>query len=424
MDDVLDVVEEPIEELDAVAAEGEVSESEADPKEQQPAQDDPYTTRYSRDMRAALKALEAGNPDSAKFLKQARDNHARLFALNQLEPKGVDGVREKYALLNSLTLGESKGADALTAMQDELRSVQEVDALLAAGDPKALEALGDDFNDGLAKLTPTILSRIEKVNPEAYQAAILPHLVKTLASSPLVAEFNALVDVLSTQNDPRFDDKTKAAFTIQQLTKMGNWMNQQQEKAGKAPVVATSPQSEADPRAEIERERQELHWERNIYPETKKAVEDAFNKQLAPLQARLKLSPAQRAAAFEDFKRKNHALGLADKDYMRTMNNYRGQKNPDAVAIMNSVRAKLAVSAKEAFAQVRAERWDSFLGGKPKSAPVATVKTRGPVEPNVEIRTVKPPMNEIDHRNTPLDWLAQKKYRLTNGRVIQVRANA
>lgn len=432
MDDAVleTAIEEPIEGVEQSEAEPqETAEGAEEGRTETEAaeSDSPYTTKFSREMRAALKQWEAANPEMAKFSKQARDNHARLFALNQLEPRGIDGVREKYSLLDSLALGDVKGVEAITAMQEQLAGVEEVDSLLAAGDPKAFDALGEDFNAGLAKLAPAYLERVQRTDPAAYEAAILPHFVSYLASSEMVKDFNALVDVLEARNDPRFDEKTKMNFAFQQLAKMGEWMNKLATKAGEA--RPSGPQSgqenQEDPRAEIERERQELHWERHVYPETKKAVEDKFNELLKPLQARLKLTPTQRNAAFADFKAKNYKLGNADKDYMRQINFYRGQRNPDATAIMNLVKANLAKTAKTAFDQVKAERWEAFLTGRPKpAAPAAAngngAKPQGPVPPNVEIRTVKPPMNEIDHRNTPIAWLPLKQYRLYSGKVIRV----
>ena len=108
------------------------------------------------------------------------------------------------------------------------------------------------------------------------------------------------------------------------------------------------------------------------------------------------------------------------------MNFYRKQKNPDAGAVLNSVKAQLAKTAKNAFDQVKAERWEAFLGAKPKvNSPAQPngAKPAGPVPPNVEIRTVKPPMSEINHRATPIEWLAMKQYRLNSGKIIRVVPN-
>ena len=418
-------VESGAEQIESGTEQIEGAESGA---EQAQAKDDPYTTKFSREMRTALKAWEAANPEAAKYARQARDNHARLFALTQLEPKGIDGVREKYALLDGLSRGDFKGPEALTAIQDELASVEEVDRLLASGDPKAFDALGDDFNAGLAKLAPAYLDRIQKTDPAAFEAAITPHVVSTLANSDLVREYNALVDVLNAQNDPRFDDKTKMQFAITQLGKMGQWLNGLAEK-GAAPVAA-KPDGQREQfeqeRNQFEEERQKAHWETKIYPSVRKEASDKFAEQLAPLQKRLNLNPVQKESAFGDFKAKLARLMESDKEYERQYNAYRKQKGPDAAAVTNFVRLNIAKRAKEAFDQVKEERWGGFLAGKPKTAPVVQPqngvkpKTSGPVPVNVEVRSVKPPMNEIDHRNTPIAWLPMKQYRLYSGKVVRV----
>lgn len=416
----VDEVEAGSEQVDEGAEQVEQAEGAEAGKES----DSPYTTKFSREMRAALKAWEQANPQSAKYAKQARDNHARLFALQQLEPDGIDGVRERYALLNSLSRGELKGSEALTAMQQELAGVEEVDSLLAAGDPRAFEALGEDFNQGLAKLAPAYLDRIQKSDPAAYDAAVLPHFVGMLAASDLVKEYNALVDVLNSENDPRFDDKTKMKFAMTQLGKMGQWLNTQQQKAGEIkPASGPGDKEQGDPRADLEKERRELHWERHIYPSAGKAVEDKFNELLAPYQKRLHLSQRQRDAAFADFKSKNTKLCDADGDYNRQRNNYRAQKSPDPKAVMNMIRAQLTKTAQNAFDEVKAERWEAFLNGtpKPKPAGAANGKPVTATGPNVQIVSVKPAMSEIDHRATPIDWLAKKQYRLFSGKVVQVR---
>jgi len=433
MDDLGAVIDAPeidagIEEVDEGIAQVEEGTEPVEPVDPA-AKDasDPYTTKFSREMRAALKSWEASNPEAARFAKQARDNHARLFALTQLEPKGIDGVRERYALLEGLQHGEAKGPEALAAMQDEYQSYKESDEYLASGDPRALEALDDSFNGGLAKLAPAYLDRVSRTDPAAFEAAVLPHFTKILASSDLVKEYNALIDVLNSQGDPRFDDKTKMSFAIQQLSKMGQWLNGISDKAvhiKSAPRVDDQRTQFEQERTEFEKQKQEAHWERSIYPEAGKLVETKFNELLAPYQKRLQLTQKQKDAAFSDFKTKNAALCSADKDYDNQIKRYRSQKNPDSRSVLNSVKVQLNKTARDSFEQVKSERWEAFLAGKPQPKPnvqAANGKPQPPVAANVEIRTVKPPMNEIDHRNTPVEWMSQKKYRLFSGKVVQVR---
>ena len=413
---------ETIEAVEAGATSSEGEESEAGVKK-----DDPYTTQFSREMRAALKAWEAANPEQTKFARQARDNHARLFALNQIEPKGIDGVREKYALLDGLAYGESKGPEALTAIQEELASVEEVDNLLAAGNPKAFDALGDDFNQGLAKLAPAYLDRVLKTDPAAFESALLPHFVSTLANSDMVRDFNALVDVLNARDDPRFDDATKLNFTLQSVQKIANWINGVQEKAGSisaTPKVDDQRTQFEQERTEFEQQKQNLYWDQNIKPAAARHENETFDRIFTPYQKRLKLDETAKNDLIQAYKAGLDREGGADTEYMRQMRIYRGQKNPDPTAVTNFVNNSINKHAKTVIEGLIKARYGAFLAGTPRTKSAVAkpgVKASGPVAPGVEVRTVKPPMNEIDHQNTPIEWLAQKKYRLYNGKVVQVR---
>jgi len=385
------------------------------------AQDDPYTTKFSREYRAALKAMETAHPESAKYLKQARDNHARLFALTQLEPKGIDGVRERYALLDSLAVGDVKGTEAISAMQERIQATDQVDQMLAAGDPKALESLGPDFDSGLAKLAPTILDRVMRSNPEAYQAAIQPHIVESLKNSDLVQNFNALVDILNTTNDPRLDDKAKMAMTIDKLGKMGQWLNSQSEKATTLPQASQQPDKLAEERTAFDKERQDHHWDTQIKPQAVQHENAKFEELFKPYNLRLKLDAGAKTDLMQSFKAALGKAGSADAEYQRQMKIYRAQKNPDPTAVTNFVKNSINKHSKTVMETLIKARYSPFLSGKPKAV-VATAAGTRPAAPNVEIRSVKPPMSEIDHRNTPVEWLAMKQYRLNSGKVIQVRA--
>jgi hypothetical protein len=390
----------------------------------------PYTTQFSREYRAALKALEAQHPEQAKYLKQARDNHARLFALTQLEPKGIDGVRERYAMLDGLVRGDFKGPEALTAIQEELAGVEEVDNLLIAGDPKAFDALGEDFNEGLANLTAAYLDRVAQFSPEKFERALLPHFVSTLAESDLVKEFNALVDVLNAKDDPRFDEPTKMKFAMSQLAKMGNWLNSLQAKVGEIKPAANEGKNNLEQeRTALEQERQTLYWDTRIKPGIVAHENKTFDTLFDPYQKRLKLDAAAKEDLMQAFKAGLNKAGNADAEYLRQMKIYRGQKNPDPATVANYVNNAINRHSKPVMEALIKARYSPFLAGKPKPAQTGNngkITPKGPVSPNVEVRTVMPPRNEIDFQHTPIDWMAStrpggKQYRLFNGKVIQVR---
>lgn len=450
MDDVsvLGGIDEPLESGTADA--GEISqtpdEPESGPEAAEPS--NPYTTKFSRELRAFLNAQKTADPANAKFYEHVKDMHGRMFALSQIDPKGVDGVRERYELLNSLAYGEQKGVEAVSAMQQRIQEMDEVDQRLAAGDPLALESLGEEFNAGLAKLTPTILARIQAADPEAYSAAVLPHFVDALSKSDLVRDFNSIVDTLNRQPPSYLTPEQKTQWVQEQLQgvygavgKMAAWFNAQQQAAqgkgvqnanGNGPRQAADPTRSSEP--SIEEQRQTLHWDTKIKPEAAKLESARFNELLKPIAHRLQLNDRQKAAAYADFQSRISSAMKADPDYMRAIQNYRRQSNPDPAKVLNLIKTRLAGKAiQTAFDELSEDRgWTNFLRGKSNgSAQPAARQPQGArtVVEGFETRTVKPPMSEIDHRNTPLEWLrpdkdGARRYLLYGGKKVRVLASA
>ena len=87
--------------------------------QQQQADADPYSPKSSREYANWLKGLRDSDPAThGKFARIAKDDHSRLYQLHQMEPRGIDGVREKYALLDSVIhtdpeRGELRGHEAI-----------------------------------------------------------------------------------------------------------------------------------------------------------------------------------------------------------------------------------------------------------------------------------------------------------------------
>lgn len=435
---------ESIESTEVVETGAESTES--DGAEQQEKEDDgEYGSKSSKDYISWLKAMRDADPNNAKFARLSKDNHGRLFQLNQLEPKGIDGIREKYAMLESIQHGEMKGFEALTAMQDEIKGMAEVDSLLSAGDPKALEALGEDFNEGLAKLTPSILDRIKESDPAAYASAVLPHFVDALRGSELVGSFNGLVDVLEEKAPAWLPEDRKDAWNadkMQRITelaaKMGGWFNNQEKRAadlknGNAPR-GTSGEKQGqktatvdDERAKFDKDVQDHHWKTNISPKLDQHADQKFSELFKHNQKRLNLPPAALASFKQDVVKEIMKKAISNKDYMDGITRYRGQKNPDASTVLNFAKVEFDKHAKSVVDHMTTQRYGSFLRGKPGpktgaegSAP-SNGTNPGPVAPGVQIVTQKPPMDQIDHKRTPLEWIHQRKYRLTNGKTVQVR---
>jgi hypothetical protein len=368
-----------------------------------------------------------------------------MFALRQLEKQGLEGVREKYAILDSVIhsdpeRGELHGAEAIAALQDSVREMAEVDELLAAGDPKALEALGEDFNEGLAKLAPSILDRVRDSDPEAYAAAVLPHFVQALASSELVSNFNGLVDVLNQAPPQWLTAEQKTAWAADQQQKvialagnMGKWLNAQAANAAKlakpgeggdktATRRTAGKDSLSDREAQFNQREQEAHWNTNIAPKLDQHASTKFSELFRPYAKRLNLDAPTANALKMEFSKRVAQTAAKDPAYTSQIKRYRGMRNPDPSTVLNFTKVNFDKHARTVMESLVNERYKPFLTGRPRAAEPASTAGRGAPPPakGVQIVTQKPA--NIDYKRTTIDMIHARTYWTTDGKRVQVRA--
>ena len=409
-------------------------------------QDDPYSSKASREYSQWLKGLrDSGDPQAAKFARLAKDNHGQMFALRQLEKQGLEGVREKYAILDSVIhsdpeRGELHGAEAIAALQDSVREMAEVDELLAQGDPRALEALGEDFNEGLAKLAPSILDRVRDSDPEAYAAAVLPHFVQALASSELVSDFNGLVDVLKQAPPAWLTEEQKTAWAADQQQKvialasnMGRWLNAQAANAAKLAKPGeggdktgtrrtAGKDSLSDREAQFNQREQEAHWNTNISPKLDQHASTKFSELFRPYAKRLNLDAPTANALKLEFSKRVAQTAAKDPAYIGQIKRYRGMRNPDPATVLNFTKVNFDKHARTVMESLVNERYKPFLTGRPRTAEPSPTAGRGAPPPakGVQIVTQKPA--NIDYKRTTVDMIHAKTYWTTDGKRVQVRA--
>jgi len=436
--DGMDAVIEPVDagsvgEIESPTTPSSAELSTGNQGEQQPTPDDPYSSKSSKEYSAWLKGLKDADPEhNGKYARLSKDNHARLYQLQQMEPRGIDGVRETYALLNSVQHGELTGVEALSALQDEIKGVSDIDARIASADSTVFDEFDDSMKSGIVKMTPAILDMARTMDPEGYARAVLPHFVEALKGSPLVADFNGLVDVLNEAPPKWLTENQKAQWTEDRLQrvvsyagKMGAWFNAQQQKAGELPKQGVQPAngaSKADSELEtLRKEQQAQHWRSNIQPEMDKHAISKFEELFRPFDKRLRLDQPTKQALLNEFAKRVSTKAASNPVYKSQIQRFLGMKNPDAKSVLNLARVEFDKYGKNVMESLVNERYKPFLSGKPnpaRSAPTNGARTAPPAA-GVQIVTVKP--KNIDFKSTPLEWMHQRKYRTTDGKVVQVR---
>jgi hypothetical protein len=410
--------------------------------------EDPYSSKSSREYSQWLKTLrDSGDPIAAKFARLAKDNHGAQFALRQLDPKGLDGVRERYALLDSVIHQgadgtELKGIEAVAALQDSAREIADIDQKIAAGDVTALDAFDDAMKAGIVKMTPAILSMAEKMDPEGYANAILPRFIQALAGSDLVKSFNSLVDVLNEAPPSWLTPDQKSQWTADRLQRvmghaggMGAWFKAQSDKAGALPkpgeVSAVKPNGAAKPTEEEawRKEQQDQHWTQNIKTPLDVHADQQFMKLFQPYAKRLYLDQATTKALMGEFRGRVAATAAKEKPYMDQIGRYRQHRNPDPATVLNFAKVQFDKHAKTVMESLVNERYKPFLNGKPRGGQPGNTNGAGksnqpPPRQGVQIVTVKPAEDTYDPRVRTLDKIHKKIFPLKNGKTVEWRPNA
>ncbi len=432
MDAGVDAPELEINEVDTETS----TDTQPEPQSETPeTPEDPYSPKSASEYSKFLKSLRDADPANAKFARQAKDDFARGIELKKIEPAGVAGVREKYALLDSLMHGDAKGVDALSAMQDEIQTYADIDQRIVNGDASTLQDFDDAMKQGIVKMAPAILDMARTMDPEGYQSTLASHMVESLRTSPLVTNFNGLVDVLNEQMPSWLPEDKKQAWQADKFQRivglaanMSNGFNALQEKATQLKPVGQNGKATVDEeRQSFDKERQDYHWETKISPNLDKHASEKFKELFSPYGKRLRLDAPAQSALMNEFSKRVAATAAKNQQYMSQISRYRSTKNPDPAAVINYAKVEFDKHATNVMKGLIEERYKPFLNGTKQNgagnqqSKPAVNGNKGPVSPNVQIVSVKPPSNEIDWARTNADMIHAKKYRMLDGSTRQVR---
>lgn len=212
--------------------------------------------------------------DDAKALN---DTVGKARAYESVFPT-VREVREVKALLDAVG-----GRDGFVQMQSTLGEVAQIDAMLEAGDEQVIAKLWEEAPQGMPKLVPGLISKLEQVSPQDYQKTITPHAVKFFDAAGFPEAFDQMTELVRSGD-------AKGALAL--AAKMAAWFSSQRAQK----------QAESRPDPEVERLRNELKTRDD--KESAAAVDGAYNsvvehagpvidKHLKPIVAKLGLSPEQ-----------------------------------------------------------------------------------------------------------------------------------
>jgi hypothetical protein len=416
--------------LEQVGAETVETSQQVDPKQE------------DREYSQWIKSLKEDG-DAAKFHRRLKDDYGRVQELRRLDPKGLEGVRERYSALDGIAHGDKKGLDAVQSMRSALAETQAVVEAITSGNPDAIRELPDEQREGVLRQAPAILDMLAEHSGEAYSAALLPHFVGALKESEMAGAFNQMVAVLQEQPPKWLTPEQKGAWMedkfgkiVANATTMSQWFKAQDARLKE---IGTASKQNGQGKVEESRNGQSgtfsqtanpQFWDNLAKTETNPYVEQEFEKELKPWADKLakvgiRLSKEKRDSLGEEYVRRVSSLSIKNTEYKDQMARYNRQKSPDTSSVLSLFKSEHGKHSPTVLKSLIERDYGQVLN---KQGKVTAISSNGagknpPPQDGVKVVSVRPPDHLINKPKTPRDWIYQNKWRMKDGSIVQVRAN-
>ena len=425
----LDFVEEPAAEvvdapeadetLEVDAPEADETDAEgaepAEGEEEQPADG----RKVPDEVRKALKALRDSSPENAKAARIMNDVYGREQAYKAIYPT----VKDAVAAQSTIATIESFGG--LEAVQTTIAEIEEIDEMLRSGNVAAVDKILEVAGEGAGAIVPAMLDKLQASNPDAYAAAIRPHLVTAIGKSGLSDAFGAVLQALDISRTPGATADFKAKFEGQAqegLTKIQQYL-QSLGKTPAAPPATGAPDSKLTAREAALAEREASSFNNEVGTLANTKMNQSLQKAVAPYLKDLKLAPQARADYIQGVYDEITKLVKADKVYQTQKDSLFKSKTKDAAKIANLMNAKFDAVVATAAKTVKDRRYGGAASARTTRpgdpAPQGAVKGAGSVEKPILVKEL-PSRNDVDWAKTTDDMAIRGVRVLKSGKVIKL----
>lgn len=363
---------------------------------------EPQPTDYRKQTLEYLKSLKAQDGIDPKLIKHIRDTYMRESAYNEIGD--INSVRGLKSQLEAIG-----GPEGLADLQATVASVEETDALLEAGDPQILDQIFEDARDGAIKLAPHYIDRIQKLDPQAFERMMLPHIVNYLKQN----NFENAIAYMGRLVGENAEAKKWTDQTLQ-------WFNNIARQSENFRTDTLSPE-----RDQLKQERQTLIQERDkmfmesIQGEVLNHTNTELSKKLQPFQNALKgLSELQRRDIANSVYGEIERAINADRSFNSQLEAMKASKRRDRAGIVRFINTKVSSIADEAVKKIASGYGLKVGGVAPKGTKPQAPSGRGTLQNPILVKE-HPGTENIDHDKTTEDMIYKGIYTLKNGRVVK-----
>lgn len=366
-----------------------------DPEEQVDARKNPAK------IRQALKAFRDASPEHAQAARELNDAYGRYEGYKQVFPR-VEDARAASELLTNLG-----GKDGIATLQLQAAEMDEMDTMLAAGDPRILEKLKDA---NLGAIVPSILANIEKSSPEQYTKMMQPALVKGLATAGFEQALSSLWDSLP--------EGSEGAQKL--IQGMYTWFKGQQAEAEKSKTDAVHPMEEKLTQREQDLVKRETEiFNGQVGSQLAPWVNQQVDGQIADKLKGFNLSPETKAYLAKSIRAEIGKLGEKDQIYNNQIKQALSPKNRKVDTVLGLAKNQIGKVIDQASKNAIAD-WKAIAGAPSKQASKPAAARTAPVTSasagNVVKVAQKP--TEYDRARTTTDMLIRQQAYLKDGRIV------
>lgn len=394
----------------------ETPEAEGEPEEE------PTDGRKVPDeVRKALKAFRDASPENAKAASALRDSYGRELAYKAVFPS----VKDAQAAQTTLQTVESYGG--VEGIQATIAEIEEVDQLLAAGDPKALDKIIEVAGEGFAKIAPAMLDKLQSSNPDAYAAAIRPHLVDAIGKSGLSEAFEAVIRSMEFAREPGASPEFKGKYEKQAtegLSKIYQYLQNLGKQAPPTAPTGTQPDAKFQERETAIAAREAEIFNTEVGNLANPKITTSLTKALAPyLRNELKsVGKEGRADVVNGIYDEVKKLAKADPTYQRNKDAAYKNKTKNAAGVAQIMSAKFDEVVGQAAKTVVGRRYGKAAPSTQagKAAPGAASTTAPVIAGKPVLVKELPKFTDVDWDKTDDDMTMRGIRVLKNGKTVKL----
>lgn len=356
-------------------------------------------------IRQSIKSASEALPEQAAHFKELGNAYFREQAYKQHFPSPQEAGQAKQ-LIESIG-----GLEGISNLQQRDQQYQQQNEFLKTGNPDVLDDFAKDFPEGFAALAPHYLDRLQKVNPEAFSSAIIPHVIGMLESANLGSHLQAMLQ----ETDP--------ARSKQMLQQLASWYQTQSQNSKQFKTTQQRPGNDPykQQREELDTQREQIFSE-GVRAKVTSSVTPEMNKVVEDYSKRYKLNDTQKTRLQDAIAQHIYREMEGDENYKKQLGLRKSSKARTHDSVASFISSSFNGRLKDAAFKVATE-----IYGAPKGSPAAsgngvvkagtpkTTATGGPLK-----ISQRPPDSQLDMTKDPDGMLLIKGRGYTkDGRYVE-----